>query len=601
MVVGVAALATTFVAPAHADVPVLVLDGKGWGHGVGLAQFGGRYLATQGADAGRILSTFYPGTSPATQTGTVRVAVFTSPNRVTTLSFPDGGEVRSAAEGPQAAGFPVHVGPGGQVRISFNGAYHVEPLVTASAVGRAQRYRSSPDQLPPIFGSTTTTTAPPSGGGGGGGGGGLIPLPTTTTTPPAPPTTPASPTTTTAPPPGTEPPPSADAPPPTASSPQGATTGSPVWAVPDRGSVTTVVDRGRTYRGILQATADSGPLRVVNQLDVESYLKGMGEVPSQWPAAVLQAQSIVARTYALRAMQAGGELCDYDLCQVYIGVTREAASQSAAVDATRGVVLTYGGALATTVYSSDAGGVTATTMEGFGTPDGTYPYLQSVHYPSDDPIVWHVEVALTDVASRFGYAGGLGSVTVSQAGPSGRAMQVTLDGDAGPMVVDGRQFAARLGLKSTLFRIGLGSSAAPPPPPAPTAADSGLQALPDDVATLKQATLHVTPRTRARRRIETTKAVHAGTVGTSADERFAAGAVAALLLGLATAAGMGRFGLTPDGTVLLANRVHLPHVALRRRSAPRSGPPPPPSPPAKRRLHLPHGLLAHAHLPFHKR
>jgi SpoIID/LytB domain protein len=560
VVVAVAALATGFVAPAQADVPVLVLDGKGWGHGVGLAQFGGRFLASQGADAGRILSTFYPGTTAATQQGNVRVAVFTSPNRVTTLSFPDGGEVRSAASGPQAPGFPVHDGPGGQVRVSFDGTYHVEPLVTASAVGRVQRYASDPNQLPPLLGgSTTTTTAP--GGGGGGGGGGLLPLPTTTTTTP-PPTTPAAPTTTTTAPAPTTQPPGTEAPPPGPPSAQGATTNAPVWAVPDRGSVTTVVDRGRTYRGILQATADAGPLRVVNQLDVEAYLKGMGEVPSQWPAAVLQAQAVVARTYALRAMQAGGELCDYALCQVYIGVTREAASQSAAVDATRGVVLTYGGALATTVYSADAGGVTATTMEGFGTPDGTYPYLQSVRYPTDDPLVWHVEVALSDVASRFGYPGGLRSVTVSQAGPSGRAMQVTLDGDAGPKVVDGRQFASRLGLKSTLFTIGLGSSAAAPPPP-PTAADSGLQALPDDVAAIKEATLHVTPRTRAHRTHRAAATLHAGTLGTSTDGRFAAGVVAVVLLGLATAAGMGRFGLLPDHTLLLADRIRHPRLPTR--------------------------------------
>ena len=91
---------------------------------------------------------------------------------------------------------------------------------------------------------------------------------------------------------------------------------------------------------------DAAGLRLVNELDVETYLKGMAEVPASWPAAAQQAQAVAARTYVLRAMAASGEVCDYERCQVYVGATREAAAQTDAVDATRGVVLTYGGALA---------------------------------------------------------------------------------------------------------------------------------------------------------------------------------------------------------------------------------------------------------------
>jgi SpoIID/LytB domain protein len=225
---------------------------------------------------------------------------------------------------------------------------------------------------------------------------------------------------------------------------------------------------------------------LVNQLDVETYLRGMGEVPSSWPIEAIAAQTVAARTYALRAMSFSGELCDYDLCQVYIGADRETAGQNAAVDETAGQVVTYGGALASTVYSADAGGITATTQEGFGSPDGVYPYLTVVRYNTPDPLPWRSEVALSDLASRFSYSGAVTGVRVSQPGPSGRALQVTLDGSNGPVVVDGRQFAARLGLRSTLFQPTIGTDAtAPPPPP-----DGGvLQALPDDAASLRQAAL----------------------------------------------------------------------------------------------------------------
>jgi stage II sporulation protein D len=39
----------------------LVLKGAGYGHGVGLCQYGSEAMAKDGAKANRILSTYYPG------------------------------------------------------------------------------------------------------------------------------------------------------------------------------------------------------------------------------------------------------------------------------------------------------------------------------------------------------------------------------------------------------------------------------------------------------------------------------------------------------------------------------------------------------------
>jgi SpoIID/LytB domain protein len=485
-------LAALLAAPAtvHAQTgtPVVVLDGKGFGHGVGLAQWGAKYMADAGARHEDILATFYPGTELSTAGGTVRVAVYTSSDNRSTLQFPNGGEVRSSPGGDQAPGFPVQVAPGGAVVVSYDGQYHVSPVVTAQSASRPVQYTAAEGDLcgvpltPPC---PTPTTAPPGGGGGNGGGGGdgggggcvLLCPPTT----PPPDTAPPS----TQPPGTTTPPPSSDpgAPPPSGGG--SATAGAPVWAVPN--GVTGVAERGRHYRGLIEATASSGPLRLVNQLDVETYLKGMGEVPSTWPLEAIAAQAVVARTYALRAMSYSGELCDYDLCQVYIGADREAQGQSDAVDATAGQVVTYNGELASTVYSADAGGVTATTLEGFGSPDGVYPYLQVVHYDTPDPLPWRSEIALSDVASRFSYPGTLRDVRIAQAGPSGRALQVTLDGDAGPRAVDGRSFASRLSLRSTLFAPTITTDDNVPPPP-PIGGDA-VQAFPEDAKAIQQAAL----------------------------------------------------------------------------------------------------------------
>jgi SpoIID/LytB domain protein len=525
---------------SHAQVPVLHLEGRGFGHGVGLSQWGAKYAADAGATTPEILATFYPGTTLGQAGGAVRVAVFQSPGEAV-LQFPQGGEVRSPRDGPQHAGFPVAVAPGGSVVVRFDGSYRVTGAVRGQSTSQAQCI--------PVLGpcpTTTTTTTPGGGGGGGTGGGGggggcglLGCAPGTTAPPPttAPPTT-AAPTTT-APPETT----TTGAPPP-----PGATESvspAPVWAVPAGGGVIGVPARGRSYRGLVEAVGGGG-LRLVNEVDVETYLKGMGEVPATWPAAAQEAQAIAARTWVLRAMAASGEVCDFDRCQVYIGATREAPGQSAAVDATRGTVVMFGGALAASVYSADAGGVSATEFEGFGTPDDHYPYLTTVRYNTPDPLPWSMDVALDALARRFGYGGSITGVRVTQTGPSGRALEVTLDGSAGPMAIPGRRFASGLGLRSTLFTGTLGSAAVAPPLPA---ADAGFadQALPDDTEAIADA-VATAPVTRDRGRTVSRAEQAAGVVPEpvvdAADEIADHPAVLAALavLGVGTAVGMSQLG-----------------------------------------------------------
>jgi len=173
-----------------------------------------------------------------------------------------------------------------------------------------------------------------------------------------------------------------------------------LWAFPATGGTVGVPAReARTYRGLIEATAVGGPLRLVNQLDVETYLKGMAEVrDASWPPAALRVQAIAARTYALRAMKIAGEICDTQRCQVYVGAAAEYGAMNAAVDQTRGQVLTYEGRLISSVYSSNAGGNSASPEEGFGTVNAGAPYLQPGPYLTHDPKPWRVEVALTDVA-----------------------------------------------------------------------------------------------------------------------------------------------------------------------------------------------------------
>jgi hypothetical protein len=151
-----------------------------------------------------------------------------------------------------------------------------------------------------------------------------------------------------------------------------------------------------------------------------------------------------------------------------------------AVDATAKQVVMFDTQLASTVYSANGGGFSATPQEGFGTSGAGFPYLTAAPYKSGDPLPWTVKVALTDMAGRFGYKGAVTDVKLAQVGPSGRALSVELDGDKGAIAVPGLQFARSLGLKSTLVTLHTESAAVAPTPPAPE--DNAIQAPPEEAA-----------------------------------------------------------------------------------------------------------------------
>ncbi len=116
------------------------------------------------------------------------------------------------------------------------------------------------------------------------------------------------------------------------------------------------------------------------------------------------------------------------------------------------------------VYSANGGGVSATPIEGFGADFGEFPYLRSAPYPTVDPSPWTVRLELRAFAAQVGYRGQATGVRVSQAGPSGRALEVTVDGDAGSLAVPGLRFVEVLGLRSSLFPIRVGDAAVVGPP-----------------------------------------------------------------------------------------------------------------------------------------
>lgn len=218
---------------------------------------------------------------------------------------------------------------------------------------------------------------------------------------------------------------------------------------------------GRRYRGTFAYTASG----VVSLVPLEQYLYSVvaREMSAGWPPAALQAQAICSRTYAL---QRSAPRHDYDVdssesSQVYGGLDAESPVCSAAVDATNGNVLLYGGSFASIAYSSSCGGHTESAADAWGGAGA--PYLLGVPCPwciASPDYRWTANVSVDAVSRAFAPAApGFGRATqlnVQSTDASGRARAFTAIDDGGiSATVDGGTLRSRLGsrvLRSLLVR-----------------------------------------------------------------------------------------------------------------------------------------------------
>ncbi len=126
------------------------------------------------------------------------------------------------------------------------------------------------------------------------------------------------------------------------------------------------------YCGDFRFYIESGKISTVMTLYVEDYLYGVVgyEMSNSYPIEALKAQAIAARNYVLRAKSARSskayDVVDTSSDQVFRGYNSSQTNVIKAVDATRGMVLGYGGKLAACFYSASNGGQTESTRNAWG-------------------------------------------------------------------------------------------------------------------------------------------------------------------------------------------------------------------------------------------
>ena len=182
------------------------------------------------------------------------------------------------------------------------------------------------------------------------------------------------------------------------------------------------------YRyGQLQIKSVKTPLEgyrieITNTLRIhDEYLWGIGEMPSSWPAAALQAQAIASRSYALAKVGKYNTSCDCEIYsatrdQSFIGYAKELepryghfwknAINATATDSANGIAILYNSNPISAYFFSSSPGQTESGIDVW-TKD--VPFVASVPDPwSLDPILnprfarWERSVAQSVIATAFG-------------------------------------------------------------------------------------------------------------------------------------------------------------------------------------------------------
>ena len=393
-------LVTVPASAAGAELPSsFEISGAGWGHGVGLSQYGAQAMAQEGRDAGQILDHYYRGTQVGTSAGdrtldvnvrhqatdlTASLRALTAGAVLEVCGMRGGRCARKSRVADRTADSST------EGRVLLRRTRTGVRAVVTNAAGRVSRVAGDRVRL------RWTGTRP------------------------------------------------------------------------SRGPASVLrLDTGREYRHgqVLVLPATTGTVNAVVRLRLQAeYLRGIAEMPSSWEPAALQAQAIIARTYALRTgadrkADCSCHLRDSVVHQAYAGWAKESEGTDAyfgkrwtsAVRATRDQVLRYDGELAETYYYSSSGGSTLNSEDVWA---ASVPYLRSVPDPWSDTRAnpnrsWTASMSQRQAQQLFGLTKVLRiEITGQHAG--GALRELTAHGPRQTRRIAGKAdtMRMRLGLKS---------------------------------------------------------------------------------------------------------------------------------------------------------
>lgn len=227
------------------------------------------------------------------------------------------------------------------------------------------------------------------------------------------------------------------------------------------------VAASETELGLLISVLDDDDQ--IKQIPLQDYLTCvvLAEMPASFEEEALKAQSVVARTYTMRAVNGAAKHQDADVCtnaaccQGYVDVEDyldEGGSEENVnkvrnlISSTHGEVLTYDGDLIEATYFSCSGGMTEDAVAVWGTD---VPYLRAVASPGEEYATHYTDSVAFDPDEFSSMLGlelhGDPAAWFSDVGytEGGGVETMSIGGE----VFSGTQLRKLLGLRSTAFTV----------------------------------------------------------------------------------------------------------------------------------------------------
>ncbi len=221
-------------------------------------------------------------------------------------------------------------------------------------------------------------------------------------------------------------------------------------------------DESKTVRGAISLKADGNGLRVLNLINIESYLRAVvpAESYASWPLETLKSQAVAARTYAYNR-KLGRSKWAYDVTddtwdQVYGGVDKEVANADRAVAASAGRVLVmvgkHGAKPIQTYFTANSGGYTSDPKAIFNLSNTPYLHAKPDAMSLDGKMAsWVRKIKRAKIEeilkNRDISVGKLQSIEPLLKGPSGRLLRVRIRGSEGTIEVKSKPLLTGGGLK----------------------------------------------------------------------------------------------------------------------------------------------------------
>ncbi len=219
----------------------------------------------------------------------------------------------------------------------------------------------------------------------------------------------------------------------------------------------------RVYRGAMAVNWKSATtVLTANHVAIEDYVKGVvpREAIPSWRPEALKAQAVAARTFAEYERQTTPtgwttwDTCDTTACQSYGGRNFELSSTTAAVTATSGRIVNYGGKAALTMFAASNGGYTVS---------GGLPYLIAKPDPYDgvdtslsNTHSWKRTVTASAIQAAYPAIGTFTRMEITAREGlgewGGRVTTVVLYGTKGSVSISGSTFRWNFGLLSSWFK-----------------------------------------------------------------------------------------------------------------------------------------------------